>query len=87
VKEKKDDRYSWARQGGLLATVPFLMAIPPILGVLIGRFLDNRFNTNPILIIVFLILGFAASVREVANVMKRADQEKDDNQGDGDRES
>jgi len=87
VKEKKDDRYSWARQGGLLATVPFLMAIPPILGVLIGRFLDNRFNTNPILTIVFLILGFAASVREVANVMKRADQEKDDNQGDGDRES
>jgi len=87
LKEKKDDRYSWARQGGLLATIPFLMAVPPILGVVVGRFLDNRFNTNPILTIVFLILGFAASVREVANVLKRADEGSDDDQGDGHRKS
>ena len=67
------DRYAWARQGGLLATIPFLMAVPPIAGLLIGRFLDNRFDTNPIFTIVFLIFGFAASVREVANVLKKAD--------------
>lgn len=71
----------------MLATVPFLMAAPPIIGVLIGRYLDNRFNTNPILTIVFLILGFAASVREVANVLKKANSGNDDDQGDNHRES
>ena len=82
LKEKKDDRYAWARQGGLLATVPFLMAAPPIIGLLIGRYLDNRFNTNPILTIVFLVLGFAASVREVAVVLKKASSDNSDKRDD-----
>ena len=82
LKEKKDDRYAWARQGGLLATVPFLMAAPPIIGLLIGRYLDNRFNTNPILTIVFLVLGFAASVREVAGVLKKASSDNSDKRHD-----
>lgn len=77
----KDDknRYGWARQGGLLATVPFLMAVPPIAGLLIGRYLDNRFDTNPVLTIVMLVFGFAAAVREVASVLKKANA--DDNKG------
>ena len=69
---KKDERYKWARQSGLLATIPFLMAVPPVVGLLIGRYLDSRFDTNPIFTIVFLIFGFAAAVREVARVLKKA---------------
>ena len=82
LKEKKDDRYTWARQGGLLATIPFLMAAPPIIGLLIGRYLDSRFNTNPILTIVFLVLGFVASVREVAVVLKKAGSDNSDKRHD-----
>ena len=58
------------------------MAAPPIIGLLIGRYLDNRFNTNPILTIVLLIFGFAASVREVAIVLKRANADNDKKLGD-----
>lgn len=74
LKQGKDDRYSWARQAGLLATVPFLLAAPPIIGLLIGRFLDNRFNTTPILTIVFIVLGFIAGAREVASVLRKASE-------------
>jgi len=70
--EPKKDQYNWARQMGLLSTIPFLMAVPPIAGLLIGRYLDKRFNAYPVLTIIFLLLGFAAGVREVALVIKKA---------------
>lgn len=66
------DRYNWARQMGLLSTIPFLMAVPPIAGLLIGRYLDKKFNAYPVLTIVFMLLGFAAGVREVALVIRKA---------------
>lgn len=78
---KKDkDQYNWARQMGLLTTIPFLMAGPPIVGLLIGRYLDKRFDAYPVLTIIFLLLGFVAAVREVALVMKKANAP-----GDGDK--
>jgi F0F1-type ATP synthase assembly protein I len=87
LKENKEDRYAWARQGGMLATIPFLMAAPPIIGLLIGRYLDDRFNTNPILTIVLLIFGFVASVREVAIVLKKANLDNDKKHDDDNGES
>jgi ATP synthase protein I len=79
MKPEKD-QYNWARQMGLLSTIPFLMAVPPIAGLLIGRYLDKRFNAYPVLTIIFLLLGFAAGVREVARVLKKANAP-----GDGDK--
>ncbi len=72
------DRYSWARQAGMLSTIPVLMVVPPIAGVLIGRFIDRKLDTQPAFTIVFLVLGFAAGVREVAIVLKRANARADD---------
>ena len=71
------DRYAWARQAGLLSTIPFLMAVPPIAGLLIGRFLDKKLDVQPLFTIVFLLLGFAAGVREVALVLKKANAPTD----------
>jgi ATP synthase protein I len=62
----------------MLSTVPFLMVVPPIAGVLIGRFIDRKIDTQPVFTIVFLVLGFAAGVREVAIVLKRANARADD---------
>lgn len=76
------DRYAWARQAGLLSTIPFLMAVPPIAGLLIGRFLDKKLNVQPLFTIVFLVLGFAAGVREVALVLKKANSPTDGDKGD-----
>ena len=72
------DRYAWARQAGMLSTIPFLMVVPPIAGLLIGRFIDRKLGTQPAFIIVFLVLGFAAGVREVAIVLKRANAQNSD---------
>lgn len=78
-KNNNDERYRWARQSGLLATIPFLMAVPPILGLLIGRFIDGKIGTNPVFTIVFMIFGFAAGVREVASVLKKSDTDEKKN--------
>jgi F0F1-type ATP synthase assembly protein I len=78
-KDENDDRYRMVRQSGLLATIPFMLAVPPIAGLLIGRFIDNRINTNPVFTIILMVFGFAAGIKEVAGVLKKAnaDNEKD----------
>jgi F0F1-type ATP synthase assembly protein I len=75
---KNDERYQWARQAGMLGTIPFLLAIPPIAGVFIGRWIDGKAGTAPAFLIVFVVLGFVAGIREVANVIKKANQELED---------
>ena len=66
------------RQSGLLTTIPVLLAVPPIAGLFIGRFLDSKFNTDPILTIVLLILGFIAGGKEIASVVKKANAMDDE---------
>lgn len=63
------------RQIGLLTTIPLLLAVSPIIGFFLGRFLDRKLGTEPILAVVFLILGFIAGARQVANVVKKASRE------------
>lgn len=63
------------RQVGLLTTIPLLLAVSPIIGYLIGRFLDRKFHTDPILSIIFLVLGFVAGARQVASVVRKASKD------------
>jgi F0F1-type ATP synthase assembly protein I len=74
---KNDERYRQARQAGLLGTLPFMLAIPPVAGVLIGRWLDSRAGTSPLFTVVLVILGFVAGIREVINVLKKAELDSD----------
>jgi F0F1-type ATP synthase assembly protein I len=74
---KNDERYRQARQAGLLGTLPFMLAIPPVAGVLIGRWLDSKAGTFPLLTVVLVILGFVAGIREVINVLKKANLDSD----------
>jgi ATP synthase protein I len=79
TKKKDDERYRWARQAGVLSTIPFLLAVPPIAGVLIGKWIDQRAGTTPAFTIVFVILGFVAGIREVANAIKKANPDSNNN--------
>ena len=63
------------RQVGMLTTIPFILALAPLIGLAIGLFLDRRFGTKPWLGIVFCILGFVAGVRETINIIKLSQQE------------
>ena len=83
TNNKNDERYRWARQAGILGTIPFLLAIPPIAGVFIGKWIDGKLGTAPAFTIVFVILGFVAGIREVANVMKKANQDSDKDRKNG----
>jgi F0F1-type ATP synthase assembly protein I len=74
--EKKNDRYWAMRQVGLLTTIPVLLAVSPLIGFFMGRFLDGKLSTDPIFTIVFLILGFIAGARQTARVIKLAGKEQ-----------
>jgi len=76
VNKKKDDKYSTYRQMGILTTIPILMMVAAILGVLIGKFLDKKLGTDPYLMIVFTCLGLAAAGKGVYNLIKKASQTK-----------
>jgi ATP synthase protein I len=83
-KKKEEDRYWMMRQVGLLTMIPALLAVSPVIGLLIGSFLDKKLNTGPIFTIFFLIIGFVAGARQVANVVRKAQKEqKDEDDADG----
>jgi len=76
VHKKTNDKYSTYRQIGILTTIPFLLAVGPILGYYIGEFLDRKLNTSPYLMIVFIFFGFVAAAKGVYNLIKKAEQLK-----------
>jgi len=80
--KKEEDRYWAMRQVGLLTTIPVLLAVSPLIGFFMGRFLDQKLDTDPVFTIVFLILGFIAGARQTARVIRLASKEKKrDNNG------
>ena len=65
----------------LLLAVPAILIAAPGVGFFGGRWLDDRFGTEPYLMIAGLVLGFAAAAREIYNLVKKAEQlEKEEDQ-------
>lgn len=56
---------------GAYVTLPFVLAIPPIVGWLIGSWLDKKFGTADYLMYLFLVLGFIAGIREFYRIVKK----------------
>ena len=50
---------------GHLSTIGLTMAVSIGLGALIGHYLDNRFGTEPWLLLVFIGFGIAAAFRNL----------------------
>ena len=77
-KEERE-RYSLIRQAAILSAIPGFLVVPPVVGVLAGRWLDQRFHTAPWLLLVFLLLGFGSGVRLTMRALQqvRAMQERD----------
>jgi len=66
-----DEKKPGLGQIGAFVTLPFVMSIPPIIGWLIGHYLDKKFNTTPYLSYLFLILGVAAGAIEFYRIIKK----------------
>lgn len=60
-----------AKTIGSLGMIPILLGVGPIVGALMGRWLDQQFDTDPWLTILFVIFGFIAAVREMMRLLKR----------------
>jgi hypothetical protein len=70
VTGKTPKKVTGWRQVGLLSSIPFILALAPIIGWYIGQQLDRHFRTSPWISIVLLILGFVAGVRETIKIVK-----------------
>ena len=63
------------RQVGLLSSIPFILALAPIIGLVIGQQLERHFRTPSWLTYVLCGLGFVAGVRETIKIVKLSQQE------------
>ena len=64
-----DMRYPWLTMLSLLG-MGFYIAIAIVLGIWGGHWLDGKFNTGPLWLIIGLILGIAVAALGVFNMLK-----------------
>ena len=74
LQQRLEKRADLARSVGGYGAIPIMMVVGPIGGWLGGSWLEGRFGFEPWLGVGGLILGCAASVRQVALIMSRAAQ-------------
>lgn len=44
---------------------------PIVLGVFIGHLIDNHFNTKPLALIIFIVLGILAGLLNIFRILKK----------------
>jgi len=49
-----------------------VFVVGPVIGFLIGNWIDQKWNTAPWGMITLILLGFIASVKQVIDLIKRA---------------
>ena len=71
MAEKKEVVYSQLKQLGALTVIPIVLLVGPLVGFFIGGWIDQKFRLYPWFTVLFLILGFVASGREVTRLLKQ----------------
>jgi len=71
MDEKKNVDYSQVKQLGVLTTIPIILLAGPAIGFFFGGWLDQKARLYPWFTISFLFLGFVASGREIARLLKQ----------------
>ena len=56
----------------LMGQLGFVIVIPIVLGAILGSFLDGKFHTSPILILVGLLLGLISGIFGAYRLFSRA---------------
>jgi len=76
VKNGNEKDYRYIRQVGLLTTIPVMLLSGPLIGFLIGNYIDKRFGTAPWFMVLFVCIGFVASIRQTIAIIKKASSNK-----------
>ena len=58
-------------------SIPMLLLSGSLVGYFIGTWLDARWGTDPWLMVVFIVLGFVAGVRETIRIIRLIQREED----------
>ena len=66
------------RSIGLLGAIPMMIGLGPLIGYLIGEWLDDKLGTDPYLMILFIALGFGAAVKETIKIIKEANRDPEE---------
>lgn len=77
-KKPNNNNFKLVRQMGLAITIPMMLLAGPLVGWFIGSWLDKKFGTNPWLLIILLVLGTTASVRETIKIIKEISKDDDE---------
>ena len=75
-RQPDESKYAGLRTAGMLLAIPTLLIVAPLLGGWLGFLLDRRLKTSPWLLIVGLLLGFAAAGRETFLIYRRSQEEE-----------
>lgn len=59
------------KQMSVYIMLPFVLAVSPLVGWLIGNWLDKKWGTGPYLMYAGILLGFIAGFRELYRIIKR----------------
>jgi len=55
-----------------------MLVAGPVLGFFIGRWLDGKFDTEPYLMVILVLLGLVASGKESYKILKQVTKEAED---------
>lgn len=58
------------QQVGLLTAIPFVLGSGPLLGWWIGQWLDKKFGTGPLCLVIGLLIGVGASTSQVGRLVR-----------------
>ena len=72
---RDNSRFRKMRQIGLLTMIPIVLAVCPLVGFFLGKFLDDRLGTEPYLMTLFTVFGFVAGGIEVYRLVVKASKE------------
>ncbi len=65
----------------LISQIGIMMALPIIFCIIIGHFIDSKFNTGALFLIIFSILGIGAAFRNLfvltTKTFRNGDKRKD----------
>ncbi len=63
-------------------SVPMMMVAGPLVGALIGYWLDRWLGTKPYLLLIFLVLGLVAAGREIYKLIQWSTKEQNESDDD-----
>lgn len=72
MKDPSVDLVRLIRQAGVYVSIPMVLAGGPTLGFFVGRFVDHRFSSDPLGVMVFVVWGLIAGVYQTIRMIRYA---------------